>query len=60
MIYAIEIIIIMFIATAIAWWWRMHGIHEYALKCINKHCEKLNIKLLDDYVALKKSPLNVM
>ena len=54
MLSPIEVIIIIVIITGVTWWWRMHGIHDYALKYTTQHCDKLDIKLLDGYVALKK------
>lgn len=36
-----------------AWIWRGHGIREQALKMARRHCEKLDIELLDQNVALR-------
>lgn len=54
MLSPFEIIIIISIITGGAWWWRMHGMREYVLNYVTRYCDNLNIKLLDEYVALKQ------
>lgn len=57
MLSPFEITLIVIIILATAWWWRIHGQRDYALKCIKAHCQKLNLTLLDGYAALKKITL---
>lgn len=53
MLSPLELTIIIIVAIGLLWWWRIHGQRDYALRCIKQHCEKLNLTLLDGYVALK-------
>jgi hypothetical protein len=46
-------ILLLFIAAG-AWLWRGHGIRERALALVRRHCEKTEIILLDDNVALQR------
>lgn len=57
MLSTAEIILTLAIVTGIAWWWRIHGQRDFALKAVEQHCKKLNISLLDGYVALKQVKL---
>lgn len=57
MLSPLELSIVIIIAIGLAWWWRIHGQRDYALGCIKEHCKKLDITLLDDYVALKRITL---
>lgn len=57
MLSAPEIILIFVIVIGVAWWWRIHGQRDLALKVVEQHCKKLNITLLDGYVALKQIKL---
>lgn len=49
----LETSILLVIIIGAACWWRLHGQREQALRYAKAHCEKLNLSLLDDYVALK-------
>lgn len=57
MLSTLEITIILIVIIGVLWWWHIHGQHDYALRCIKQHCAKLDITLLDGYVALKKITL---
>jgi hypothetical protein len=46
-------ILLLFVAAG-AWLWRGHGIRERALALVRRHCEKAEIILLDDNVALQR------
>lgn len=48
-----DVALLMLCAVFGAWIWRGHGIRELALKLARRHCEKLEIELLDEYVALR-------
>lgn len=41
------------LATAGAWWWRVHGIRERALQLARQHCSREGVELLDEVVALR-------
>lgn len=42
-----DLALLMLFAAAAAWLWRAHGIREQALLLARRHCEKLDIELLD-------------
>ncbi|MCW4628043.1 MULTISPECIES: DUF3301 domain-containing protein [Marinomonas] len=46
-----DIVIILILAACIYAWWRNTSIREQALISAKKHCESLNLQLLDDSVA---------
>ena len=46
--------VLMLLATGAAWLWHNHGMRERALERVKQHCNKLDIELLDENVALKK------
>lgn len=46
--------VLMVLATGAAWLWHNHGMRERALERVKQHCNKLDIELLDENVALKK------
>jgi len=48
-----DLALLMLCAAIAAWIWRGHGIRELALKLARRHCEKLDIELLDQNVALR-------
>ncbi len=49
-----DLSILLLFITAGAWLWRGHGIRERALALVRRHCEKAEIILLDDNVALQR------
>lgn len=49
-----DLFIILLFASAAAWLWRGHGIRERALALVRRHCEKMDVLLLDDNVALRR------
>ena len=53
MLSLLDLALMMLCAACAAWIWRGHGIRELALKLARRHCEKLEIELLDEYVALR-------
>jgi hypothetical protein len=49
-----DVAILLLFGAAGAWLWRGHGIRERALALVRRHCEKAEIILLDDNVALQR------
>ncbi len=49
-----DLFILLLFASAGAWLWRGHGIRERALALVRRHCEKIDVILLDDNVALRR------
>ena len=52
-----DLFIVLLFASAGAWLWRGHGIRERALALVRRHCEKMDVLLLDDNVALRRLSL---
>ena len=52
-----DLFIVLLFASAAAWLWRGHGIRERALALVRRHCEKMDVLLLDDNVALRRLSL---
>lgn len=52
MLSLFDIFLMMLCVSVGAWLWRGYGIRELALKLARRHCEKLDIELLDQNVAL--------
>jgi hypothetical protein len=53
MLSLFDLALLMLFAAFAAWLWRGYGIREVALKLARRHCEKLDIELLDENVALR-------
>lgn len=53
MLSLFDLALLMLCAAFAAWLWRGYGIREVALKLARRHCEKLDIELLDENVALR-------
>ena len=53
MLSLFDLALLMLCAAFAAWLWRGYGIGEVALKLARRHCEKLDIELLDENVALR-------
>ena len=53
MLSLFDLALLMLCAAFGAWLWRGYGIRELALKMARRHCEKLDIELLDQNVALR-------
>ncbi len=49
-----DLLILLLFASCAAWLWRGHGIRERALALVRRHCEKAEVLLLDDNVALQR------
>lgn len=49
-----DLSILLLFAACAAWLWRGHGIRERALALVRRHCEKAEVILLDDNVALQR------
>lgn len=45
------------LASVAAWLWHGHGIRERALVAARRHCQKLDVELLDGNVAFKRLAL---
>jgi hypothetical protein len=54
MLDLVDLTLILLFASAVAWLWRGHGIRERALALVRRHCEKAEVILLDDNVALQR------
>src|SRR5690606_32810160 len=37
-----------------AWLWRAHGLREHALALVRRHCQRLDVELLDGNVAFRR------
>ena len=53
MLSLFDLTLFMLCAGFAAWLWRGYGIREVALQLARRHCEKLDIELLDENVALR-------
>lgn len=49
--------VLMLLAAGAAWLWHAHGLREKALARVKQHCERMEVILLDDNVALRKVAL---
>ena len=48
-----SIFLLMCAGALAAWLWHSHGVRERALRAVKKHCERQDLQLLDDTVALQ-------
>ena len=48
-----SIFLLMCAGAAAAWLWHAHGVRERALRAVKRHCERHDLQLLDDTVALQ-------
>ncbi len=49
-----NLFIFLLFVTVAAWFWHAHGIRERALLAVQRHCQKLDIELLDGNVAFRR------
>lgn len=49
-----DLTVFLVVVMMAAWWWRIHGIREQALLYVRQHCERQDVKWLDDTVAWKR------
>lgn len=49
-----NLFIFLLLMTAAAWLWHSHGIRERALAAVRRHCEKMDVDLLDGNVAFRR------
>ncbi|PTQ73229.1 MULTISPECIES: DUF3301 domain-containing protein [unclassified Pseudomonas] len=49
--------VLMLLAAGAAWLWHAHGLRERALERVKQHCQRMEVILLDDNVALRKVAL---
>ena len=49
-----NLFVLILLASGAAWLWHGHGIRERALLLVRRHCEREQVQLLDDNVALRK------
>jgi len=49
-----NLFIFLLLLTAAAWLWHSHGIRERALAAVRRHCEKMDVELLDGNVAFRR------
>jgi hypothetical protein len=49
--------VLMLLAAGAAWLWHAHGLREQALARVKQHCQRMEVILLDDNVALRKVAL---
>ncbi|MGE4405648.1 DUF3301 domain-containing protein [Pseudomonas sp.] len=52
-----NLFLFMLLATAGAWLWHAHGIRERALLAVRRHCQKMDVELLDGAVAFRRLAL---
>ncbi len=48
-----DIAVILALATAAYWWWRAYAVKEMVLRIVRKHCQSMEVQLLDDSVVLR-------
>lgn len=48
-----SITLLMCACAVVAWLWHSHGVRERALRLVKRHCERHELQLLDDTVALQ-------
>lgn len=49
-----NLFVLMVVSAFATWLWHGHGIRERALLLVKRHCEREQVQLLDDNVALRK------
>ncbi|MCI0917553.1 DUF3301 domain-containing protein [Pseudomonas stutzeri] len=49
-----NLFIFLLLLAAAAWLWHSHGIRERALAAVRRHCEKMDVELLDGNVAFRR------
>ncbi|WP_217475706.1 DUF3301 domain-containing protein [Stutzerimonas stutzeri] len=49
-----NLFIFLLLMTAVAWLWNGHGIRERALAAVRRHCQKMDVELLDGNVAFRR------
>jgi hypothetical protein len=49
-----NLFLLMLVGAFATWLWHGHGIRERALLLVRRHCEREQVQLLDDNVALRK------
>lgn len=49
--------VLMLLAAGAAWLWHAHGLRERALERVKQHCQRMEVILLDDNVALRRIAL---
>ncbi len=52
-----NLFILLLPASIGAWLWHTHGLRERALAAVRQHCERADVELLDDNVALRNVSL---
>lgn len=45
---------VLFFATVLGYWYKSHGIKDRALLYAKQHCQKLDLKLLDDSIVMRR------
>jgi len=48
-----SLFLLMCAGAGVAWLWHAHGVRERALRLVKRHCQRLDLQLLDDTVALQ-------
>lgn len=50
----LDVTLLMLLIAILAWFWHGHGIREQALRLAKRHCERLDVELLDGNVAFRR------
>lgn len=45
---------LLLLGSIAAWLWRAHGLREHALALVRRHCQRLDVELLDGNVAFRR------
>lgn len=48
-----ELLLIFFIAMMVGLWWHFEIMHRFALAAVRRHCQELDVQLLDQTVVLR-------
>lgn len=49
-----NLFVFLLLASGAAWLWHAHGIRERALLAVQRHCQKMDLELLDGNVAFRR------
>ena len=48
-----DLAIVLGLAVIVYWYWRAYAVKEMVLRIVRKHCQEMNVQLLDDSVVLR-------
>ena len=47
------LLLIFFVAAVVALWWHFETMHRFALAAVRRHCQQMDVQLLDQTVVLR-------